>query len=139
LEHIEERLFALRAASRKYATPVDGLAALAAKYAADVALIDAGADRLKVLEKEAADADKRYAAAAQKLSAARIKSAEKLNKAVNAELAPLKLERAKFSTQIDSDPESPGPQGFDRVEFWVQTNPGTRPGPLMKVASGGEL
>ena len=139
LERIEERLFALRAASRKYATPVDGLAALAAKYAADVALIDAGADRLKVLEKEAADADKRYAAAAQKLSAARIKSAEKLNKAVNAELAPLKLERAKFSTQIDSDPESPGPQGFDRVEFWVQTNPGTRPGPLMKVASGGEL
>jgi DNA repair protein RecN (Recombination protein N) len=139
LERIEERLFALRAASRKYATPVDGLAALAAKYAADVALIDAGADRLKVLEKEAADADKRYAAAAQKLSAARIKSAEKLNKAVNAELAPLKLDRAKFSTQIDSDPESPGPQGFDRVEFWVQTNPGTRPGPLMKVASGGEL
>jgi DNA repair protein RecN (Recombination protein N) len=139
LERIEERLFALRAASRKYATPVDGLAALAAKYAADVALIDAGADRLKVLEKEAADADKRYAAAAQKLSAARIKSAEKLNKAVNAELAPLKLERAKFSTQIDSDPDSPGPQGFDRVEFWVQTNPGTRPGPLMKVASGGEL
>ncbi|MBN9004977.1 MAG: DNA repair protein RecN [Rhizobiales bacterium] len=139
LERIEERLFALRAASRKYATPVDGLAALAAKYAADVALIDAGADRLKILEKDATEADKRYAAAAQKLSAARVKSAEKLNKAVNGELAPLKLERAKFSTQIDSDPESPGPQGFDRVEFWVQTNPGTRPGPLMKVASGGEL
>jgi DNA repair protein RecN (Recombination protein N) len=139
LERIEERLFALRAASRKYATPVDGLAALAAKYAADVALIDAGADRLKVLEKDAAEADKRYAAAAAKLSAARTKSAEKLNKAVNAELAPLKLERAKFSTQIDSDPTAPGPQGFDHVEFWVQTNPGTRPGPLMKVASGGEL
>jgi DNA repair protein RecN (Recombination protein N) len=139
LERIEERLFALRAASRKYATPVDSLAALAKKYAAEVALIDAGADRLKVLEKDAAEADKRYAAAAQKLSAARTKSAEKLNKAVNGELVPLKLERAKFSTQIDSDPESPGPQGFDRVEFWVQTNPGTRPGPLMKVASGGEL
>ena len=139
LERIEERLFALRAASRKYATPVDGLAALAAKFAGDVALIDAGAERLTVLEKDAADADKRYAAAAAKLSSARIKSAEKLSKAVNAELAPLKLERAKFSTQIDSDSASPGPQGFDRVEFWVQTNPGTRPGPLMKVASGGEL
>ena len=61
------------------------------------------------------------------------------NKAVNAELAPLKLERAKFTTQVESDPVSPGPQGYDRVEFWVQTNPGTRPGPLMKVASGGEL
>jgi DNA repair protein RecN (Recombination protein N) len=139
LERIEERLFALRAASRKYSTPVDGLAALAAKYAADVALIDAGAERLTVLDKDAAEADQRYAAAAAKLSAARTKSAEKLNKAVNAELAPLKLERAKFSTQIDSDSATPGPQGFDRVEFWVQTNPGTRPGPLMKVASGGEL
>ena len=139
LERIEERLFALRAASRKYSTPVDGLAALAAKYAADVALIDAGADQLKKLEEVAVAADKRYALAATKLSAARVKSAEKLNKAVNAELAPLKLERAKFTTQVESDPASPGPQGYDRVEFWVQTNPGTKPGPLMKVASGGEL
>ncbi|WP_438278456.1 DNA repair protein RecN [Nitrobacter sp.] len=139
LERIEERLFALRAASRKYATPVDGLAALAARFVNDVALIDAGAERLVVLEKQVAEADKRYAAAAAKLSAARIKAAEKLDKAVNAELAPLKLERATFSTQVESDPASVGPQGFDRVEFWVQTNPGTRPGPLMKVASGGEL
>src|SRR3984885_5562848 len=139
LERIEERLFALRAAARKYATPVDGLAALAAKYAGDVALIDAGAGQLKKLEAAAAEADNRYNAAATKLSAARTKSAEKLNKAVNAELAPLKLERAKFATQVESDPKSPGPQGIDRVEFWVQTNPGTRPGPLMKVASGGEL
>ena len=73
LERIEERLFALRAASRKYSTPVDGLAALAAKYAADVALIDAGADQLKKLEAAAAEADKRYGAAAAKLSAARTK------------------------------------------------------------------
>jgi DNA repair protein RecN (Recombination protein N) len=139
LERIEERLFALRAASRKYSTPVDGLAEQARKYFADVALIDAGADRLKKLEEQAAEVDRRFGAAATRLSAARAKAAEKLNKAVNAELAPLKLERAKFTTQIDSDAQSPGPQGFDRVEFWVQTNPGTRPGPLMKVASGGEL
>jgi DNA repair protein RecN (Recombination protein N) len=139
LERIEERLFALRAASRKYSTPVDGLATLAAKYAADVALIDAGADQLKKLEAAADEVDRRYGAAAAKLSAARGKSAEKLDKAVNAELTPLKLERATFTTQIESDPQSPGPQGFDRIEFWVQTNPGTRPGPLMKVASGGEL
>jgi DNA repair protein RecN (Recombination protein N) len=139
LERIEERLFALRAASRKYATPVDGLAALAAKYVDDIALIDAGAERLTVLEKQVRETDERYAAAAAELSAARIKAANKLDKAVNAELAPLKLERAKFITHVDTDPDSPGPQGFDRVEFWVQTNPGTRPGPLMKVASGGEL
>jgi DNA repair protein RecN (Recombination protein N) len=104
-----------------------------------VALIDAGAGRLKRLEEEAAKADQRFGAAAAKLSAARLKAADKLDKAVNAELAPLKLERAKFNTHVDSDPALPGPQGFDRVEFWVQTNPGTRPGPLMKVASGGEL
>jgi DNA repair protein RecN (Recombination protein N) len=139
LERIEERLFGLRAASRKYSTPVDGLAALASNYAADVALIDAGADQLKKLEAAAQAADRRYGEAAEKMSAARVKSAEKLNKAVNAELAPLKLERAKFTTQVESDPASPGPQGHDRVEFWVQTNPGTKPGPLMKVASGGEL
>ena len=139
LERIEERLFALRAAARKYATPVDGLAALAAKYADDVALIDAGADRLVDLETAAREADARYYAAAARLSAARAKAAEKLNKAVNTELAPLKLERAKFMTQVDADPDAAGPQGIDRVEFWVQTNPGTRPGPMMKVASGGEL
>ena len=139
LERIEERLFALRAASRKYSTPVDNLAALAAKFVADVALIDAGADQLKKLEAAAAEADQRYGAAAAKLSAARSKSAEKLNKAVNAELAPLKLDRAKFMTQVESDAAAPGPQGIDRIEFWVQTNPGTKPGPLMKVASGGEL
>ena len=139
LERIEERLFALRGAARKYTTPVDGLAALAAKYTADVAAIDAGAGRLDVLEAASAKADGAYHAAASKLSMARKKSAEKLNKAVIAELAPLKLERAKFITQVEADVTSPGPQGIDRVEFWVQTNPGTRPGPMMKVASGGEL
>ena len=115
------------------------MAALAAKYADDVALIDAGADRLVDLETAAREADARYHAAAARLSAARAKAAEKLNKAVNTELAPLKLERAKFMTQVDADPDAAGPQGIDRVEFWVQTNPGTRPGPMMKVASGGEL
>src|SRR6476660_9781305 len=83
LERIEERLFALRAASRKYSTPVEGLAALAAKFVADVALIDAGADQLKKLEAAANEADARYSAAATKLSAAGNESAEKLNKAVN--------------------------------------------------------
>ena len=139
LERIEERLFALRAAGRKYNSPVDALNALAERYAADLALIDAGAERLATLEKAAKEAQTRFAAEAARLSAARKKAAEKLDKAVNGELKPLKLERAKFMTQIDSDAASAGPNGIDRVEFWVQTNPGTRPGPLMKVASGGEL
>jgi DNA repair protein RecN (Recombination protein N) len=139
LERIEERLFALRAAGRKYNVPVDELAALAHKYNADIALIDAGEDKLKALEIAAAQAEATYRAAAQALSQARCKAAAALDKAVNGELKPLKLERAKFSTQIDSDPAAAGPNGIDRAEFWVQTNPGTRPGPLMKVASGGEL
>src|SRR4051794_25550800 len=103
LERIEERLFALRAASRKYSTPVDGLAALASRMAADVALIDAGAEQLKKLEAAASEAGKRYGAAAAKLSASRAKAATKLDKAVNAELPPLKLERASFTTQLEAD------------------------------------
>jgi DNA repair protein RecN (Recombination protein N) len=139
LERIEERLFALRAAGRKYNVPVDELAALVRKYSADIALIDAGEDKLKALAAAAVQAEAAYRAAAQVLSQARGKAAAALDKLVNGELKPLKLERAKFSTQIDSDPAAAGPDGIDRVEFWVQTNPGTRPGPLMRVASGGEL
>ena len=139
LERIEERLFALRAASRKYGVSVDDLNALAARHTADLALIDAGAERLAVLEKAAREALEFYRAAAAALSQARRKCAQKLDKAVNAELKPLKLERATFSSEIETEPEAGGPHGIDRVEFWVRTNPGTRPGPLMKVASGGEL
>lgn len=139
LERIEERLFSLRAAARKYNTPVDQLAALAERHAAALALIDAGAEKLIALEKIAAETDARFRKAAAALSDLRKKAAGKLDKAVNTEIKPLKLERAVFSTSIATDPEAAGPHGFDRVEFWVQTNPGTRPGPLMKVASGGEL
>ena len=139
LERIEERLFALRAAGRKYNVAVDDLAALAQKYKDDIALIDAGEDRLKALEAAAVQAGANYRKAAEVLSNARQKAGAVLDKAVNAELKPLKLERAKFSSEIVSEPEAAGPSGIDRVEFWVQTNPGTRPGPLMKVASGGEL
>ena len=139
LERNEERLFALRAAGRKYNVQVDDLAALARKYNDDIALIDAGEAKLKSLVAACAKADTDFRAAATALSQARSKAATKLDKAVNGELAPLKLERAKFSTQIETDPEAAGPNGIDRVEFWVQTNPGTKPGPLMKIASGGEL
>jgi DNA repair protein RecN (Recombination protein N) len=139
LERIEERLFALRAAARKHNVPVDGLNALAARYAADLGLIDAGAERLAVLESAAHEAAATYRKAAAALSQGRKAAAVKLDGAVNGELKPLKLERAKFMTEIVTEPDAGGPHGIDRIEFWVQTNPGTRPGPLMKVASGGEL
>lgn len=139
LDRIEERLFALRAAGRKYNAAVDDLADHGKRYAADLALIDAGAEQLAKLEKAAAAAAERYAEAAAQLSERRRQVAEKLDKAVNGELKPLKLERAQFMSKIDSDAAAAGPNGIDRVEFWVRTNPGTQPGPLMKVASGGEL
>lgn len=139
LERTEERLFALRAASRKYAAPVDDLAELAMRFAADLAAIDSGEADVAALEKQVAEAQEAFRAAAESLSRARAKSAQDLDRAVQKELAPLKLENARFITSIESDPQNAGPEGWDRVAFWVQTNPGTRPGPMMKVASGGEL
>ena len=137
LERIEERLFALRAASRKYAVPVDGLATLAARYQADVAALDAGECHLVALVAAAGAGEAAFRKAATALSAKRKATALKLDAAVNAELGPLKLDRARFITEMTADGE--GADGIDRAEFWVQTNPGTRPGPMMKVASGGEL
>jgi DNA repair protein RecN (Recombination protein N) len=139
IERIEDRLFALRAASRKYNVAVDELAALAARHAGDLAVLDAGAEALIGLERAAQDAEARYREGAEALSAARRRAGEALGRAVNAELKPLRLERARFLAEIATDPAAPGPDGIDRVQFWVQTNPGTQPGPLMKVASGGEL
>ncbi len=139
LERIEERLFALRAAGRKYNAPVDQLAALSARYTADLALLDAGTARLAALEQEAAAAVEQYSKAAAALSGRRREVAAKLDRAVNGELKPLRLDQAQFSSAIKTTPDMPGPDGIDRVEFWVRTNPGTQPGPMMKVASGGEL
>ena len=139
LEQVEERLFALRAASRKYNVPADGLAALAVRFAQDLAALDAGEANLVKLAKAVDAAAKQYDAGAAALSKARATTAKSLDKSVNAELAPLKLERAVFTAQIETDAKEAGPDGIDRIEFWVQTNPGTRAGPMMKVASGGEL
>jgi DNA repair protein RecN (Recombination protein N) len=139
LERVEERLFALRAAARKYHVPADNLAELRERYVADVATIDAGEEELTELETAVSRADGHYVKVARILSAGREKASGNLDAAVQAELPPLKLERARFITQIRIDEASRDPGGFERVEFWAQTNPGTRPGPLMRVASGGEL
>ncbi|HWG04660.1 MAG TPA: DNA repair protein RecN [Beijerinckiaceae bacterium] len=139
LERIEERLFALRAAARKYAVAADALPTLALSFARDLEALDAGEAQLVALAAAVRQAEQTYVARAAALSTARKRAAARLEKAVNAELAPLKLERARFIAQLESDPALASPDGIDRVEFWVQTNPGTRPGPLMKVASGGEL
>jgi DNA repair protein RecN (Recombination protein N) len=86
-----------------------------------------------------AEADAAYRNAAHVLSTGRRRAAKQLDAAVQAELPPLKLERARFITEISTDEGAADAAGFDKVEFWAQTNPGTKPGPLMRVASGGEL
>lgn len=139
LERAEERLFALRAASRKYDVAADDLAMLRVRYEADVAAIDAGEEALGGLERDLDEAEAVFAKAAKTLSEGRARAAKSLDASVKAELPPLKLERARFITQIVVDPDSRDTAGIDRVEFHAQTNPGTKPGPMMKVASGGEL
>lgn len=139
LDRVEERLFALRGAARKYQVTVADLTKTAQKFAEDIAALDASEARLVTLGKELAAAKAAYDAAAGALSAARVKAAKKLDALVDAELKPLRLDGAHFMTQVTSDSETGGAEGMDRVEFWVQTNPGSRPGPLTKVASGGEL
>ena len=139
LERCEERLFALRAMSRKYGAPVERLPALAQKYADDLAAIDAGAEEILRLEAAVVGAREAYREAAGALSTAREGGARALEKAVMAELPPLKLERAEFSVDLTIDDALVRATGYDRAEFLVRTNPGSRPGPLMKVASGGEL
>ncbi len=137
LEQLEERLFAIRGAARKYAVSPDVLPDLAAQHAATLDALDADEAKLMRLATALVEAEANYRHLAESLSAKRKAAAAALDKAVNAELAPLKLERARFLTQVE--PEAPGPEGTDGVAFWVSTNPGTRPGPLMKIASGGEL
>ncbi|MCC0029984.1 MAG: DNA repair protein RecN [Brucellaceae bacterium] len=139
LEETETRLFALRAAGRKYSVAVDELADLAVRMADALADVDAGADKLAKLEAGTREAEKAYRALAAELSEARLKSAGELAGAVMAELPALKLERAQFIVSLESDPEKPTVRGFDMAEFHVRTNPGARPGAMMKVASGGEL
>ena len=137
LEATEERLFALRALARKHDVLPDDLATLAGELSARLSALDAGEARLGDLQHAVADADAAYAAAADALGAARRAAAKRLDAAMAAELALLKMERAVFQTRI-SDGE-PGPEGRDMVSFTVATNPGAPAGPLDRIASGGEL
>jgi DNA repair protein RecN (Recombination protein N) len=139
LEKVEERLFALRAAARKHHVPADGLIDVLAKYRAELDMLQSGEDSLKALEIKAAAAREAYIKAATKLSAEREKAAKALSKAVEAELPDLKLGAAKFIVDRQVEEGRVAATGFDQIAFHVQTNPGTLAGPLLKVASGGEL
>ncbi|MFQ5775831.1 MAG: DNA repair protein RecN, partial [Kiloniellaceae bacterium] len=140
LEEIEARYFALRELARKHGVEVDRLAELRADFAARLVAVDGGADRLARLRRAVAEARDAYVAAAESLSAARRRAAAALDRAVAAELKPLKLDKANFRTRLDRLEEPAwGAHGLDRIAFEVSTNPGSPPGPLVRIASGGEL
>jgi len=140
LEGIEERLFALRAQSRKHGVPVDDLAGLHDDLARRVSGLEDSEAVLADLRRDESAAEKRYREAAAVLSKHRNTIARQLDKAVAGELAPLRLGKAHFVTRIESlAPEECGPHGCDRISFEVATNPGVPPGPLGRIASGGEL
>ena len=139
LEDCEERLFALRAASRKFSVPVSELPALAVRMVSALAELDAGEERLAMLEAQVGEARQVYVSAARELSERRRKTAGALEAAVMEELPALKLDHARFMVELTTDEEQTSADGFDQVAFHVQTNPGTRAGPILKVASGGEL
>ncbi|KKB09992.1 DNA repair protein RecN [Devosia chinhatensis] len=139
LEAVEERLFALRAAARKHQTSCDGLVEVLEKYQADLDTLQSGEGRLKALEGQEAAARARYREAADILSSGRQRAANALSQAVEAELPDLKLGAARFIVDHQIERDRVAASGFDQIAFHVQTNPGTAAGPLLKVASGGEL
>ena len=140
LEKAEERLFALRGMARKLNVAVESLPAERERIARTLHGIEDAAHLQGEADARAAAARAAYAEAAGALSAARNVAAERLAKAVNVELPPLKLDKASLRVAVERLPEDrAGPGGFDRVEFEVSTNPGAPFGPLGAIASGGEL
>jgi DNA repair protein RecN (Recombination protein N) len=137
LERVEERLFAIRGLARKHQVPPEALAPLAADLRARLAALEDGAAGIGRLEAELAAVEAAYASAAAALGARRRAAAGRLDTRMAEELPPLKLERAVFVTEVAE--AEPGPEGTDRVRFTVATNPGAPPGPLDRIASGGEL
>jgi DNA repair protein RecN (Recombination protein N) len=137
LESVEARLFDVRGLARKHRVEPDSLAELGEQMRSKLADIEAGGERIEALDAELQQARLAYSQAAQEVSGRRHEAAARLDPAVAAELAPLKLDAARFRTALGE--AEPGASGTDRVEFEVSTNPGAPFGPLTKIASGGEL
>jgi DNA repair protein RecN (Recombination protein N) len=140
LESDEARLFDLRALARKHRVQPDDLAALTTELSTKLSAIEDGSEGLARLEAEVARTKAAYRAEAAALHDVRAAGAARLDQSVASELAPLKLDAARFKTIVAPMPEANwGPHGMDRVEFEISTNPGAPFAPLIKIASGGEL
>lgn len=140
LERIEERLFALRALARKHGVALDALPEVRAEVARRIAALDDGGGRLAGLKRREQEARRAYVEAAATVARKRRQAAKALDQAVTEELPPLKLDKARFRTVLTALDEADwGEHGSERVHFEVATNPGAAPGPLARIASGGEL
>ena len=137
LDSVEARLFDIRGLARKHRVEPDALAELGERLRGQLADIEAGGERIETLDGELRQARLDFTKIAGELSRRRHEAAARLDEAVAAELAPLKLDSARFRTAVGQ--AEPGPSGTDRVEFEISTNPGAPFGPLTKIASGGEL
>lgn len=140
LESVEERLFALRALARKHGVEVDDLPAAGERLGVRLAALTDGGAAVERLRREEAAARDAFIQAAGELSARRREAAERLDEDVVRELGPLKLGKATFVTRVTPLDEGDwSARGVDRVVFEAATNPGSPPGPLNRIASGGEL
>jgi len=140
LDRIETRLFELRALARKHQCQPDELPATMRDLRTRLDAIEAGDAHIGALEETAREAGHAYRALAKALHEQRAAAALRLDAAVAGELAPLKLDAARFRTAVTALPEDRwGAHGIDAVEFLIATNPGTDFAPLNKIASGGEL
>jgi DNA repair protein RecN (Recombination protein N) len=140
LDRIETRLFELRALARKHRCEVDELPAKMREMRCALDAIEAGDAEIAELEAAERAAHEVYRARAETLHANRVAAALRLDEAVSGELAPLKLDAARFRTAVGELPQERwGPHGMDAVEFLISTNPGAGFAPLNKIASGGEL
>jgi DNA repair protein RecN (Recombination protein N) len=137
LERLEERLFAIRALARKHSVLADDLGELAQRLRQRLAALDGGEDNVARHAADLRAAETAYEAEAAAISRRRAAAAAQLDAAMASELAPLRMERAVFTTRIGA--ADPGPDGRDQVTFTVATNPGAPAGPLNRIASGGEL
>jgi DNA repair protein RecN (Recombination protein N) len=140
LKEIEERLFALRALARKHNMTVEALPQFRDDIAAKIGALDDGGAAIAGLQRREEEARKAYLAASDAVTKARAGAVKKLDAAVMKELPPLKLEKARFQTALSPLPEAEwNEHGRERIHFEIATLPGAPPGPLARIASGGEL
>ena len=140
LQEIDDRLFALKGQARKHGCTIADLPAKREELAHELNMIEHGDEVLSGLLQKVNQARRSYCEQAELLSKRRYDAAQKLDQSVGAELPPLKMEKARFVTQVDRLPEDEWTShGIDKIQFLVATNTGSDPGPLGKIASGGEM